>query len=195
MPFPPLVLASTSPARRKLCADVGLAVEAVAAPTDESAVTDPDPTRLALRRAEAKARAVADLRPGCVVIGADQVAWLDGEVFGKPLDPDDHLRRLRSLRGRLHHLTTGVALVHADRLISFSVDSGVRIRADLEDAELAAYVATGEGAGSAGGYEAEHRGASLVEAIEGDWLNVLGLPVFRLQDELRRLGWRPFTPA
>lgn len=195
MPFPPLVLASTSPARRRLCADVGLRVEAVAAPVDEASIVDSDPVRLAERRAEAKARAVAALRPGAWVIGADQVAWLDGEAFGKPADPADHLRRLTQLRGRTHCLTTGVALVRNDAVHRFSEDTRVRFRADLGDDELLAYVRSGEGAGCAGGYEAEHRGAALIEAVEGDWSNVLGLPVFRLQTVLRGLGWRPFDPA
>lgn len=189
-----LVLASGSRWRRQLLADVGVPVVSVAPPVDEETILDPDPVALALARARAKAAAVRAAHPGAWVIGADQVATLDGEAFGKPLDPVDHRRRLGQLRGRTHRLTTGVVLLGADVDRAFVEHTDITFRADLSDAELDAYVASGEGAGSAGGYEAEHRGAQLIARIDGDWFNVLGLPVLRLVDELRRLGWRPTFP-
>lgn len=197
----PLVLASSSRWRQQVLADVGIAVRLHPSDADEERVRDLDPVARARGRAALKAADVAPHHPDALVIGADQVAHLDGEAFGKPRDPEDHRRRLRQLRGRRHTLTTavtlhpGLALAAADRRhaapLTFTVDTHLVFRADLEDHELDAYVATGDGSGCAGGYRAEGPGAQLIEAVEGDWFNVIGLPVFALIGELRRRGWRP----
>lgn len=189
------MLASTSQWRLELLLGAGLPFRAVDPAVDEAQVAAPapgGPREVALARAEAKAAAVARRMPGALVVGADQVAHLDGEQFGKPRDPADHLKRLQSLRGRRHELTTGVVVFgpRADEVERLVVTSGVTFRADLLDEELAAYVETGEGAGCAGGYMVERRGAWLVEAVDGDWLNVIGLPVFPLVGLLRRRGLR-----
>jgi septum formation protein len=185
----PIVLASTSPARLALLRNAGIACTGVAPPVDESTLHDADPVRLAALRAAAKARSVT--APGACVIGADQVAWMDGEVFGKPTSPSDHRARLRQLRGRVHTLTTGVVLRLEQAEIALRVDTRLRFRADLADAELDAYVATGEGAGCAGGYAAEGMGGQLIAEIDGDFFNVLGLPLLPVIAALRGLGWRP----
>ena len=195
--LPPVVLASTSTWRLQLLASAGIEVRGEAHDVDEASIAAGDPRALALARARAKAHDVRRRlsREGglgdAVVIGADQVAWIDDEVFGKPEDDADWRARLRMLRGRTHTLSTGVVLVGgAGGEVSFCEDSHVRFRGDLEDAELDAYVALGEARGCAGGYMAEGRGAWLIEGIEGDWNNVIGLPVFRLITELRRRGAR-----
>lgn len=185
-----LLLASGSPWRLSLLLDAGIACEAMSPEVDEGGITAPEPRALALARATAKALDVARRAPGALVVGADQVAHLDGEPFGKPRDPEDWLRRLRALRGRAHTLSTGVALVEGDAVESFIVDSVVRFRADLGDDELLAYIAQGEARGCAGGYMVERRGAWLLESIEGDWWNVVGLPLLPLLDRLRARGWR-----
>lgn len=195
----PVVLASTSPYRLSLLRAAGIAACGVAPTCDESAVTHSDPAELAALRAAAKARSVHV--PDAVVIGADQVAHVDGQPFGKPLGPDDHRARLRQLRGRVHLLTVGVLLrvtgpegatleEHA-----FTETTALRFRADVTDAEVDAYVATGEGSGCAGGYAAEGHGAQLIERIDGDWTNVIGIPIFRLIGALRAIGWRPSFPT
>jgi septum formation protein len=189
------VLASTSQWRLELLIGAGLPFRAVDPGVDEALVVAPapgGPQEVALARAEAKALAVARRMRSALVVGADQVAHLDGEQFGKPLNAADHLSRLKSLRGRRHELTTGVVVMgpgelDVERLV---VTSGVRFRSDLLDGELAAYVASGEGSGCAGGYMVERRGAWLVEEVDGDWLNVIGLPVFPLVGLLRRRGLR-----
>ncbi|MCB9743041.1 MAG: septum formation protein Maf [Alphaproteobacteria bacterium] len=197
MPAPParlppsaIVLASGSPWRRALLRDVGIPCDAVEPGVDESSISPVDPSERALARALAKARKVQHLHPRALVIGADQVAHLDGEVFGKPLDADDHLERLRRIRGRAHDLITGVVVIWQGEEHHFCETTRVHVRADLSEAELAAYVADGEGAGCAAGYQAERLGAQLIERIEGDWFNVIGLPVYRLLTLLRQLGWR-----
>lgn len=185
-----LLLASTSPWRLGLLRDAGIRCEAVSPEVDEDAITAPDPVALAVARATAKALAVARRSPGALVLGADQVAHLDGEPFGKPRDPEDWIARLRALRGRAHLLSTGVALAEDELVESFVVSSEVRFRADVSDEEILDYVALGEARGCAGGYQVERRGAWLVEAVDGDWWNVIGLPLLPLIGHLRARGWR-----
>lgn len=197
MSTPPLVLASSSRWRAQILRETGIDVELCPSPADETSVQDADPVRLAKGRALVKALAVAALRPEAWVIGADQVAHLDGEPFGKPESPEDHLVRLRQLRGRTHRLTTALALVRSSPeggpvvVEAFEEHTDITFRADLTEEELAAYVRSGEGSECAGGYRAEARGAQLIARVDGDWTNVIGLPIHRLVDHLRAGGWRP----
>lgn len=186
-----VVLASGSAWRRGLLASTGLRVLAVEPGVDEATIQRADPVELALARAEAKARAVARSHPGALVVGADQVVHLDGRAFGKPVDPADHLEMLRLLRGRVHRLSTGVCLIAPGGAEeTFAAHSEVRVRADATDAELSAYVGSGEASGCAGGYMVEGRGAWLVEHVSGEWNNVIGLPIGALLERLRGRGWR-----
>ena len=187
----PLVLASGSQWRRGLLDAAGIPAEALAPDVDEDAIQHADPVELARLRAAAKAEAVAALRPGCWVVGADQVVHLDGVARGKPRDADDWRRGLASLRGRVHQLSTAVTLIGPDGMAEHFVEhSEVRFRSDLSDADLEAYIALGEAKGCAGGYMVEGRGAWLVESVDGDWTNVVGLPIFALIGRLRARGWR-----
>lgn len=190
-----LVLASGSRWRRQLLEDVGVIVEVDPADIDERAVHHADPAVLAGMLAQAKAARVAMRHPGRWVLGADQVVHADGEIFGKPDDPDDHLRRLVSMRGRSHALVTGWCLRGPGPDHDAVARTVMHVRADLTDAELAAYVATGEGSGCAGGYAVEGQGARLFRAIDGDWFNVIGLPVLDVLDALRARGWSWEAPA
>lgn len=189
--MPRLVLASTSPSRRKLLAEVGLVAEGIAPGVDE-AIGEPDPVALARRLAMMKAQAVAARTPDAWVIGADQVVFDPAlnEPWGKPTSPEHHARLLRALRGRTHHLVTAFAVVGPDFADEGSAITRLTMRADLGDDEIDAYVASGEAAGCAGGYAAEGRGAFLFDRVEGDWFNVLGLPIYRVFDVLRARGWR-----
>lgn len=160
---------------------------------DEAAVAVSEPVALVRELASRKALSVARRHPEAWVIGADQVAFDPGrpeEIWGKPPSPEVHLQRLKAMRGRSHALVTGLAVVGPgiDALEHERTD--MVARADLEDDELARYVASGEGSGCAGGYAAEGRGAFLFERIDGDWFNVLGLPLYRLLSILRAHGWR-----
>ncbi len=191
-----LILASTSPYRLRMLRDAGLVVRAEAPGVDEEPRGVTDPVALARALAVRKARAVAARSPDAWVLGADQVGYdpaAGREPIGKPVDAEDHLARLVSMRGRSHVLVTGFAVLgpgveHVDH-----VETVMHVRPDLEDAELAAYAATGEGSGCACGYAAEGRGAFLFSKIEGDFFNVLGLPLLTVLDVLRSHGWR-FSP-
>lgn len=190
--MPQLILASTSPWRRRILHDAGLPVRCEAPGVDESTVTSKDPIVLVRELARRKAHAVAERHPSDWTLGADQVAYDTEtlEIWGKPPDPAEHLRRLKSMRGRRHTLVTGFALVTPEGTTVKHERSDLWMRADLQDAELERYVATGEGSGCAGGYAAEGLGAFLFERVEGDWFNVLGLPLFRVLGLLRARGWR-----
>ena len=195
-----LVLASGSVWRRKLLTGAGIPCRSIAPNVNEKAIIGPSPVATARARALAKARAVAGpLGAQCRVIGADQVVHLEGCILGKPSDRGAHLSMLEELRGRQHELITAVALVrggHADRdERCFEVRTLLTMRGDLRDDELRAYVASGEASGCGGGYMIEALGAQLFETVEGDWNNVVGLPLFRLISELRGLGWRPSFPT
>jgi septum formation protein len=184
-----LVLASTSPWRLKLLSEAGIVVGAVAPLVDEEKIVGPGPVETAQMRALAKAQSVAEHHSDALVVGADQVIHMDGETIGKPPDDAIWLQRLQAMRGRTHQLTTAVALVDRAGSEEFTVTTEVRFRGDLTDQELQSYIACGEARGCAGGYMIERRGAWLVESIQGDWCNVIGLPVLHLVSRLRARGW------
>jgi septum formation protein len=187
---PALILASTSPWRFKLLRDAGLTFDAVGSEFDESTVHRDDPVELVRELARCKAASVAARHPDSWVLGADQLLFDTMGVFGKPKDPDDHLARLKQMRGRTHSLVTGFCFVGPGIDVVDHEITQLSMRADLTDGELAAYVRTGEGSGCAGGYAAEGLGGFLFSKIEGDWFNVLGLPLLRVMHVLRTHGWR-----
>lgn len=190
-----LILASTSSSRRAMLQAAGVAFRAVAPGVDERSHDDADPARLAARLAHAKAAAVAAHEPSAWVLGSDQVGWLDGERLDKPDDPDDHLRRLQRMRGRPHTLHTAWTLLGPNGVrIDGATTVTLWMRPDLSDAELSAYVASGEGARCAGGYALEGRGSPLFERYDGDWFSVLGLPLLDVLGALRGHGWVPGAP-
>ena len=184
-----LVLASASKWRREICAQVGLHVDGQDPLVDEAEIQAATPSALALARARAKADSLAGA--GRVVIGCDQVCHLDGVVYGKPRNDEEHGAQLRALRGRTHELVDGISIVTPQSRFDDVVTVRVALRADLSDAEIDAYVASGDARGCAGGYRAEGPGAWLIAGVEGDWFAVIGLPIFHVLTTLRALGWRP----
>lgn len=192
-----LILASTSPYRRQLLESAGIAFRAESPGVDEREIQLADPVALATALARKKAFAVAARHPEALIIGADQVGYdLDpdgrptGAPFGKPTDREAQFQRLRAMVGRRHALVTAVVLKGPEVELVEHETTVLVARDDLEADELRAYVDTGEGLGCAGGYAAEGRGGFLFERVDGDWSNVIGLPMFRLVSMLRRCGWR-----
>ena len=148
------------------------------APANVDELAQGDPRELALENARRKALAV----PGELVLGADTDVGLDGEVLGKPRDAQHARELLARLAGRRHEVVGGIAIAeHGAITAQDVVVTAVDFRA-LDDATLDWYVATGEWEGRAGGYAIQGRGAALVAGIEGDYLNVVGLPLARLLD-------------
>jgi septum formation protein len=174
-PAPPLLLASTSPQRRAILEQLGLPFDVLAPDYAEHDPPDADPRELVLRHARGKARSVAAAAGDRPVLGVDTTVALDGEVFGKPEGEGDAERMLERLAGRTHLVVSGLCLLtpgweHVEPEVT-----RVTFR-PLTPRDLAAYLATREWEGRAGAYAIQGVGASLVERVEGDYLNVVGLP-------------------
>ena len=182
----PLVLASGSPRRAEILRAVGWPFETEAAGVDETPRAGELPVEYVERLAREKAGAVARARLFGLVLGADTVVVIDGEVLGKPRDDEDARRMLRLLRGRWHDVLTGVALVRAEDARTACAHARTRVRfSEMTDAEVDWYVSTGEPADKAGAYGVQGRASLFIDGLEGDYWNVVGLPV-RLVYELAR---------
>lgn len=186
---PPFILASASPRRRELLERLGLAFDVLPADVDESAQPGEAPEAMARRLAEAKALAVAHLRPEALVVGSDTIVVIDGEVLGKPASADEALAMLRTLSGRTHTVFTAVAVTWRGRTES-SVEAVTVTFRTLSDDLLRAYIATGEPMDKAGAYGIQGYGATIVERIDGDYFAVMGLAIGRLVELVRRTGHR-----
>lgn len=192
-----LLLASASPARRRLLEQAGIAHGVRVSGVDEEAIRHPDPAQLVQHLAQAKAQAVLEgLGPGdapwSAVLGCDSVFVVEGEVFGKPRDPEQAMGRWRRMAGGWGLLHTGHALLDpaggAARLAT--VTTRVQF-APLTQAEIEAYVATGEPLQCAGGFALEGRGGALVDRVEGCVSNVIGLSLPLLRRWLAELACQP----
>jgi septum formation protein len=184
------VLASASPRRRELLGRLGMPFEVRPVDADETPRPGESAEALVVRLALAKARAAA--QPGEVALGADTAVTLDGEILGKPADADDARKMLAALSGREHEVWTGVAVVALPtelgpaRELARACRTTVRFRL-LDDAEIDAYVASGESVDKAGAYAIQGGAAPFVDAVDGELTNVVGLPlplVVDLLDEL-----------
>ncbi|MEC4019546.1 nucleoside triphosphate pyrophosphatase [Streptomyces sp. H27-D2] len=185
-----LVLASASPARLGLLRQAGLAPEVIVSGVDEDAVSAPTPGELARVLAEAKAAAVAGLpaAAGALVIGCDSVLELDGQALGKPTDAEDATSRWKAMRGRSGVLRTGHCVIDtaAGRTVSATASTTVRF-GEPNDAEVAAYVASGEPLHVAGAFTLDGRSAPFIDGIDGDPGNVIGLSLPLLRTLLAEL--------
>jgi septum formation protein len=176
-----LVLASQSPARLATLRAAGLDPEVVVSGVDETQVTSTDPANLAAALAQLKCRAVAErVEDDALVVGCDSVLAFEGEILGKPADAADATARWRRMRGRSGVLHTGHCVRRGDEEFLDSASTVVHF-ADVTDAEIAAYVATGEPLHVAGAFTLDGYGGAFVRGIEGDPHNVVGisLPLLR----------------
>jgi septum formation protein len=184
-----IILASNSPRRRELLSSMGVGrYEAVSPGVDEHKEGEPAPEQLVTALSARKAAAAADkAAPDNLVIAADTVVVLDGEVLGKPRDKADACRMLLRLSGRKHRVYTGLTVRQGDRVVTEVEMTEVSFR-ELNSTEISRYVSTGEPMDKAGAYGIQGYGALLVEGICGDYFNVMGLPVNRLRGILLRFG-------
>ena len=189
-----IILASASPRRRELLAQIGLDFTVLPASGEEK-ITKQIPSEVVEELSGQKAEAVAEQIPDGIIIGADTVVCQDGEIMGKPKDEADALRMLRQLQGEMHSVFTGVTLIVKENgsVISkqtFSQETRVYLYA-MTDEEIQDYIATGEPMDKAGAYGIQGRFAAYVEGIEGDYNNVVGLPVSAVwQERMRQDGGR-----
>lgn len=182
--LPTVVLASASPRRRQLLNAVGIAVVVAPADLDETPCDRESPRELVLRLARAKAGAAGAVDG--LVVAADTIVAVDGEILNKPVDDDDARRMLRLLSGRTHSVFTGWCVRDGrdDSEHAGVVETGVSFRV-LDDDDIAAYLATGEHRDKAGAYGIQGAAAALVASINGSLTNVIGLPVDEVLAALR----------
>ncbi len=190
---PPLVLASTSRYRRALMERLGLPFEVDAPRGDEEVGDETDPVAIVRTLSLRKARSVAALHPGAVVIGSDQVLAVDGAIVTKPGTAEGARAQLQRLSGRTHRLVTGLALIDGRDGAEIVDHDETRLTfRDLTADEIARYVELDRPLDCAGSYKLESLGVWLVERIDGeDESSIVGLPLLRLTRHLRRLGLTP----
>lgn len=186
----PLVLASASPARLGLLRQAGFHPEVVVSGVDEEALSAQTPEELAQLLADAKAAAVAErVAPGPLVVSCDSVLELDGQPLGKPADAEEATARWKSMRGRSGVLRTGHSVRDTAAGTGASATASTTVHfGEPTDAEIAAYVATGEPLAVAGAFTLDGRSGPFIEGIEGDHGNVIGLSLPTLRRLLHQLG-------
>jgi MAF protein len=184
-----LVLASASPRRRQLFSLLGMPFIATAADVDEEIEGGESPQEMVCRLSLAKAKAVALSYPENLIVAADTIVVLDGDVLGKPADEAEAVAMLRRLRGRKHTVLSGVTVYHraSGRAITELTESAVWMRA-YTDEETGRYAASGDPLDKAGAYAIQHPNFSPVERIGGCYASVMGLPLCHLTRALAQLG-------
>ena len=188
---PALILASASPRRRDLLAQIGIVPDRVApADLDETLVKGELPEAHAKRLAAEKARAVAAANPGCFVLGADTVVGLGRRILPKPEDEATARRCLEALSGRRHRVVGGVCLIAPDGTARQRLVTSVVAFNRLAEADIRGYLASGEWRGKAGGYAIQGRAAAHIRFVSGSYSNVVGLPLFETFNLLTGAGYR-----
>lgn len=187
-----IILASQSPRRRELLTQIGLEFEVLPS-TVEEVITSTDPVEAVKELAQQKARDVEwevrvkrNVQPG-LVIGADTIVVYGGKMLGKPADKEDAVRMLTMLQGKCHSVYTGVTLITEEKEIVFAEETKVYMY-PMSEEEIAWYVSTGEPMDKAGAYGIQGFCARFIEKIQGDYNNVVGLPVGRIYQELKKEG-------
>lgn len=181
-----MILASGSPRRRELLAQMGIDFDVIVSDADEI-ITKENPGEIVEELSRCKAEAVAAKYPGRFVLGADTVVALDGQILGKPKDSKDAVRMLKELQGRTHQVFTGVTLIRQGEIYSFHEKTDVEVY-PMTETEIRKYVDSGDPLDKAGAYGIQGNFAIHIKGILGDYYNVMGLPVGRLYQELKNLA-------
>jgi septum formation protein len=186
---PPLILASASPRRRELLAQLNLSFTVEVPQVDEKAldVSHLSPKEAVLKLAQYKGASIAKHHPEAVVIAGDTIVVLNHEVLGKPLDPEDAFTMLSKLQGTEHSVFSAIALFYQDKSCEDALETRVRMKSMTDD-EIWRYIATGEPMDKAGAYGIQAYGSILVERIEGCYFNVMGMSLHLLDKLYQEMG-------
>jgi septum formation protein len=187
------ILASSSPRRLKLLADIGIAPDKVmAADIEETPLPQEKPRFLAERMAAEKLRVVAgqNENAGAFILAADTVVAVGRRVLPKARTPDDVRACLKLMSGRRHHVYTAVAIQTPEGKVLHRVNDSTVIFRELSRSDIDAYVLCGEGIGKAGGYAIQGRASALIRYISGSYSGIVGLPLFEVSQMLRGAGWK-----
>ncbi|MBQ4347598.1 MAG: septum formation inhibitor Maf [Firmicutes bacterium] len=187
-----LILASQSPRRREILENIGLKFETMVSHADESFPPGSSPEEIVLMLSEKKARAVAEnIEAPAIVIGADTIVYLDGEIFEKPRDAEDAARMIRSFSGRTHTVYTGTTVLRktaeGEKLLSDANGTKVTFR-KLTEEEISKYIATGESFDKSGSYAIQGKCSFFIERVEGDFHTVVGISPAVVYSMLKELG-------
>lgn len=182
----PLILASASPRRRELLEQAGIPFEVLAG-SQEERITKKEPGEIVKELSLCKAQAAAKKHPERLVLGADTIVVLKERILGKPKDEEDARAMLRALQGRTHQVYTGVTLLQGETIHSFYEKTDVTVYPMTEE-EIRGYAASGDCMDKAGAYGIQGRFAVYIRGICGDYYNVVGLPIGRLWQELKKIG-------
>ncbi len=185
-----IILASGSPRRKQLLEQIGVPIRVVVSGVEES-VTETEPDKIVEELSFQKADSVAQEIPDGIVLGADTIVWAEGHALGKPADREDGARMIGMLQGNEHSVFTGVTLIRREggetkAKRSFARETVVHVH-EMTEAEIDAYLNTGDPFDKAGGYGIQGPFAAYVDGIEGDYTNVVGLPVSAVWQELKKL--------
>ena len=186
-----IILASASPRRKELLEAIGLQFEVEPSNYEEDIRSAADPHELVKSLSLAKARAVAGNHRSALIIAADTLVVCEGRLLGKPHTETEAREMLEAINGKQHSVITGFTIMDAgdNRAVSRSVETRVYMKR-LTSEEIGAYVKSGEPLGKAGGYAIQGLGSVIVERIEGDYFNVVGLPLSALAESLKEFGVR-----
>ena len=171
-----LILASKSPRRKELLKQISIPFVVVVSDAEEVSGNSWTPAALVVENAKRKARAVAEKYPDSPVLGADTVVSSEGKIFGKPKDKDEARKMLTALSGKMHEVTTGLALINRNEIRTTNVTTKVFFDT-MTKADIDAYIATEESMDKAGAYTIQGKAARFIEKIEGSYSNVVGLPL------------------
>lgn len=184
-----IILASASPRRKALLEQLGLDFEVIPSDCEEEINSGLDPHDLAKKLSSEKAKSVADKNKNTLVIGADTFIAYKGKIIGKPRDGEEAMKILKLLQGNTHSVITGLTVIDSDtgKTVSDSIETKVHFK-KLADDEIEGYILTNEPLDKAGAYGIQALGAAVVDKIDGDYFNVVGLPLSLLHDVLKKFG-------
>ena len=189
MSHPQIILASSSPRRRELLSQAGVAFSVLVSGCDETPIPGEGVAQMVERLARVKASVVADLHPHAYVLGADTTVWIDGESLGKPSSFDEACQMLKRIQGRTHEVWGGIAVINRSKDCKRVWSHSTRVTmAPMSDEVIARYVSSGEPMDKAGSYAIQGLGLQFVDSIDGSYSNVVGLNITALMRELVGLG-------